>query len=400
MCSCGTAERTTSRPTRISAMSVVVGSRKPMLCQLTGLRAIAAFWVLLLHFQKPMYELVPATEHLRRWVDPGGLGVQLFFVLSGFVISYTYADRLAKFSWGEYHRFIWSRLARIYPIHFTVLIIILGLVVSAHIVHLEMPNPEFYRPESFVASLFMLQELFPSHPWNAPAWSITCEFAAYLAFPLIAIMLARLRSASATFTFACAAATVIGGTAIMISILPLVDLSSIGGPLPWLHIATEFTCGALLYAGWRSCKNRYGLRWDAVAAISAVLTVILLGFAEYRVSWQLATIPLLAAFVLGCAGSAGPIATLLSTRTMQWLGRISYSLYMVHVTVRGVVRQIVAPEAFTDSALVVRLFILGIYFGAAIATAGILYHFVEEPARNTMRSWLEKRENRRPAAER
>lgn len=377
-------------------MSVVVGSQKPLIGQLTGLRAIAAVGVLVIHFQEPMYALVPATTGLRNIVDAGGLGLILFFLLSGFIITYTYGDRLAKLSRGEYGRFLWSRLARMYPVHFTMLMIILLLVILAKMVNVNMPNSENYRADSFVANLFMLQAFFPEHPWNAPAWTLTCEYVAYIIFPLMAVLIIRFRSATAAF--ASAAAVIIGGVVVMILVLPSVDTDSFGGVMMWLHITFEFTCGALLYIGWRNCKNRQGLRWDLIAAGALVSTLVILGVMGNKQAWQFVTIPLLALFVLGSAGAVGPVKRFLSLTAVQWLGRVSYSFYLVHVTVRSLVRQVLPPETFSDSWLILRVAILGVYFVAPIVCAGILYHFVEEPSRKAMRSWLARHENRAIAA--
>ena len=104
-------------------------SRRPSLPALTGLRAIAAGWVVLFHYRDDLLALVPGLAPLDTFMRAGYLGVDLFFPLSGFVLAYTYADRLGSFSWVGSRDFIRNRFARVWPVH--VLTLNVDLAIAA-----------------------------------------------------------------------------------------------------------------------------------------------------------------------------------------------------------------------------------------------------------------------------
>ena len=255
-------------------MTADIGSKRPHIRQLTGLRAVAAMAVVVLHFQDVFYPLAPVTRHAANLVDSGGLGVMVFFVLSGFIISYTYLDRFTTFTRGQYGRFLWARFARMYPVHLTMLLAILVLWVAAKVTGLQLPNPENYRATSFVVNLLMLQGILSAHPWNAPAWTLTYEAAAYIAFPVLALALIRLRSARGAYL--AGSVTAIAGAGAMIVAYSAVRNQDVGGLVLWMHIAVEFTCGALLYVGWRLDGFRRSLAFDVIGTVATVAVVALL----------------------------------------------------------------------------------------------------------------------------
>src|SRR5471032_1559875 len=83
---------------------------------LTALRFFAAMWVVLYHYWPNLN-----GEHMPALVAHGYLGVELFFVLSGFILCHVYLDQFAsgRFRYGG---FLWARLARVYPLHIAALV--------------------------------------------------------------------------------------------------------------------------------------------------------------------------------------------------------------------------------------------------------------------------------------
>lgn len=98
--------------------------------QLTGIRIIAALWVVLFHFAPTLTRIVPETGALFYFAQDGYLAVDLFFVLSGFVIAYQYFDAVRD-KRLPYRSFLWRRLARIYPAHLLVLLMLVVAVFGA-----------------------------------------------------------------------------------------------------------------------------------------------------------------------------------------------------------------------------------------------------------------------------
>ena len=105
---------------------------------LTGVRALAALWVVLLHNQGILFTLLPVTAQAARPLNSGHLGVDLFFLLSGFVIALSYVDRLGSPSWPELGSYLAQRVGRILPLH---LLVIAGFVVLAATTTHRTPRP-------------------------------------------------------------------------------------------------------------------------------------------------------------------------------------------------------------------------------------------------------------------
>jgi peptidoglycan/LPS O-acetylase OafA/YrhL len=90
---------------------------------LTGLRIVAALWVVLFHFRPLLWQAAPDfASALAPILDCGAQGVDLFFILSGFVLTWNYMDKLGR-SWSARAtlRFLWLRLARVWPVYLVTL---------------------------------------------------------------------------------------------------------------------------------------------------------------------------------------------------------------------------------------------------------------------------------------
>lgn len=361
---------------------------------LTGIRALAAGWVVVEHFRLVLYGLFPGSEAaLGPWIRSGFLGVEVFFVLSGFIIAYNYADRFAAFSWSGYRAFLELRFARIYPVHLVTLLAMLALVLGARRLGVPLSADADYTPLSFLGNLVNAQAVFALPAWNGPAWSISAEFAAYLAFPPIALGLVRLRTARSGFL--AAGLLVVVGTVAMLAAGALLVDSPTGVVLIWLRIAFEFTAGCCLYAGWRWLgERRSGWGWDVTAAVSVLALAIALAFTGVEGTRPLSSLPLIALFVLACAGATGPVGRLLGSRVLLWGGRISYSVYMTHFIVLMVLGVLVPVERFAEAGLVVRIAVLAGEYAVVIAVGAACYHLIEEPSRKAIRALIARRSRR------
>ena len=364
-------------------------STKTRLDSLTGLRALAAAWVVLLHFREPILALAPGGDHWQPLVLSGYLGVDVFFILSGFVISYNYLDRLAQFSWKGTKTFLGLRIARIYPVHLVMLLVTGVLVAGASAIGMVVNSEANYTLRNFVMNVFLLQTVPPNDPWNPPSWSITVEFGAYLAFPALALVLGRIRTSR--WAFALAAATVVVAGLVFRDVAAEPNLP--GYTFAWLRIAFEFLVGCLLYVGWRKLGNRaHGAWWDWCAifgAVAVVASIALVDINEVMFVPEL-TVAGIALFVLGCAGAIGPIHRFFSSRIMVWGGQISYSVYMTHFLIATVLGKLVDWEQLADENWALRLLILSACMGLVVAVGAACYWIVEEPGRKYLRRRVEK----------
>ncbi|WP_411374101.1 acyltransferase family protein [Arthrobacter sp. MPF02] len=374
-------------------MAENLGAARPLLSGLTGIRAIAAGWVVLDHFSKTLFGLFPTTEVAAPWIHGGFLGVEVFFILSGFIIAYQYADRFSTFSGSQYRKFAALRFARIYPVHLVTLLFVAAIAVVSSVVGLRLNLAEGFTPSNFLANLAMLQAIPPFEGFNGPAWSICAEFAAYLAFPALALALAGIRTPSKAFLTSAAVSLV--GVASMLLVLPLVGASSTSYPLMWLRIATEFTVGCFLFAGWRLLGDRrFGAGWDVAACVSSAGVGAVLWVTD-GTAYAIASIPLIAVFVLSCAGATGPVGGFLASKPMIWFGRISYSVYMTHYILLLMLGKALPWDRFEANLMLSLGYILACAVGV-IAAGAAMFYLVEEPGRHLIRRLAERLPVERP----
>ncbi len=349
---------------------------------LTGIRALAAGWVVLEHYKEPLFDLAPGLQFLVPLVRGGYLGVEVFFVLSGFIISYNYADRFRRFARGSYRTFLWARFGRIYPVHLVTVAVMGALVLAAGAVGMPLTSEARNTVGNFAANVFMVQAWPGFRAVNWPAWSVACEAAAYVAFPLLAMWVVRLRPALALTSAALVLAAGVLGVQLLATVGNFWPLSY---PMMWLRITVEFAAGCLLWAAWRWGVTP-GPRWDAVALTAAMGTVAVLyatGGRESPVTFT--AVPLIALFVVTCASATGPFGRLLAAPLTEWGGRISYSLYMTHSIVLGVTNKLVGWERFVAAPLGVRVLVLIGYALVITVVAAVTFYVVEEPGRRLVR---------------
>jgi peptidoglycan/LPS O-acetylase OafA/YrhL len=360
---------------------------REQLYPLTGLRGLASAWVVLLHLQLLTPVLMPHVPVLSRVISGGNLGVDIFFMLSGLVITYTYLEKLAEPAPGALKTYLWLRVARIYPIHLATMLLVLCLVLLSAAAGSPPEEGRRFTPVNFVMNLFMLQAVPPALAWNDPAWSISTEFAAYLVFPLLAPVLIRLKPRSAVValvTILCAGMV----------LLLLITYSAHEWPywsgyaLMWARIAICFPVGALLCVFWRANTGlaASNAAWMVPVSLAGIAVVSLLTPPAVALDLPVLAYPFIVLLLFGAAGGLGACNRALSTRFMQWSGRISYSVYLIHFPALLVVGQIVGIAGVEAGSPLAWVLLLLAFF--AIAGAGAaLYSFVEEPARKLIRRW-------------
>ena len=160
----------------------------PRLEALTGLRGLAAWYVVFYHIRLTLTDLLPAPVVAA--LAKGYLAVDLFFMLSGFVLWLNHGARFARPDAALVGRFWWRRIARIWPLHAVVLAGFCGFVA---LLVLTGRDRSGYPLHELPLHLLLVQNwgFTPQLTWNHPAWSISAELAAYLLFPLVAWLTRR-----------------------------------------------------------------------------------------------------------------------------------------------------------------------------------------------------------------
>ncbi len=159
---------------------------RPPIRALTGLRFFAALLVLFSHFP----ELIPFRSPADGLERQGAAGVTIFFVLSGFVLTYRYGDTFRASPRGA-GTFLRDRFARIAPMcAFALLLTTVAILALGATLQLRSTTAWF-------VNLFMLQSLVPTdemNNWNIPAWSVSAELVFYCLFPFfVYFVLAKVR---------------------------------------------------------------------------------------------------------------------------------------------------------------------------------------------------------------
>jgi peptidoglycan/LPS O-acetylase OafA/YrhL len=369
---------------------------------LTGLRIIAAVWVVLFHFRPMLSDASPSfRDALAPVLNCGAQGVDLFFILSGFVLTWNYLDRMGR-SWSARAtlHFLWLRLARVWPVYLVTLhLAVLWVIFTLHIGHVPSPDAGQLTAISYVRQILLVQlwfvPFFDNSSWDGPAWSISAEWLAYLLFGLIVLVILRMTQATRARSLML--------LAFAASLPPVVMLLASGHfytPWSWLpRIVTQFTAGALACAAVR--RLRLTDRGRRIAGYTSVLLLVamvgvLYWFKAHPISGvvendsggvvDMLFVPLVITLAVGL----GSLPRLLSTRLMVYGGQISFCLYMVHELVHTAwgwaVEQFELTPWHSDSAWKWNVFGL---LAIAVVISVLMYHFVEEPARRWMRRMVD-----------
>lgn len=349
------------------------------IASLTGLRGIAATWVLLFHIGNQTGRSHPEIGRVLDWLAGGGfLGVDLFFVLSGFVIALNYSGAKAPTDFPSYLSFLQKRLARVYPVHLFVLLVLVAGVGLMHLLSIRVARPWSRDTAGLVESAFLVHGwAFPIRTtWNIPSWSVSTEWLAYLLFPLVSLIATRLQSRL----------TKLMAVAVLLCILPyVVSTFLLRGTMAFglPRIAVEFSLGVLLHSIWSSSpKASFTGReqWMAV-----VLALMLGNYFALTIGEQKALMvaPILAGGLIWVLAGGSADSSCLKSAPAQYLGRISYSLYIVHGVWILFAQSLLRHLHWTTSTLHWSA-VMFVVFAGSIASAHLLYSRIEEPARQ----WL------------
>jgi peptidoglycan/LPS O-acetylase OafA/YrhL len=297
----------------ISEYGAVAAAPKEIL-PLTSLRFIAASLVFLEHI--PMIPGLEWLETDRQWL--GKIGVSIFFVLSGFVISWSYANR----DWAGNFRydagdFYWSRVARIYPLHWLMFLLCLPLGLQSITARVHL---------SSIPSLWTLTDdlwpvFFGGPQPDKAAWTLSCEALFYLSTPLLFFLLCRKSKPLTSVSIL-----------LVIYIAVVWTLASLFRTLNWGAYLWEpdFLLGVFGYY----LSRRIDLSSYATLMLIGGTAILAAGcLIEPRFDYNYARLvfgPGALLVILGCASSNGFFQELLSRPKLVLLGHSSYALYLFH----------------------------------------------------------------------
>ncbi len=345
----------------------------PQLDALTGIRGVAAWFVVFYHIRLSMVELLPAGVIAA--LAKGYLAVDLFFMLSGFVMWLNYGERFRREGLALAPRFWWKRFARIWPLHVALLAGLAGFALALLATGRDAGNYPFAE---LPLHILLVQNwgFTDALSWNHPAWSISTELAAYLLFPFLVIAVPweklRLVALSAGAVMLCA---------LLFLAFFLQGHEALGDAIAsmgLLRCLVEFALGVLACRLWEALRNRRSTAFLLFVCGAALLV------GGIGAGWP-ETVFVPAAFLillLALALDTGPVARLLASQPLRALGDASYSTYLVHFPLF-----IVFKLAFVDDSLQLGWAGVAGFMALLALCSALLYRFWEKPAQR----WLNAR---------
>ena len=354
---------------------------------LTALRGWLAVWVVMYHYWNDVLQLFPAARLASPVAQSGYMAVPAFFMLSGFVLTYNYADRLRSFSISQTRWFLAARLVRIYPVHLATLLAVAVMVWVSHRVGFRLTDAG-YTARTFLLNLFLVHTWVPDYSlsWNYPSWSISSEWFAYLLFPFAAAFgIRRLTTPARAMAFGAAAL-----------------LGSIGVLLYWrpwpfheliLVVPTFFAGAAVCRLGRRPpSASQAGARWVADLIAVAVPACC---FVRPPDAAHALLVCLFLGLIAALAQVRGDRHPLWTSRPAVFVGEVSYSLYMSHTLAQKILYKLLPVARFEDGGIPVKVGILALYAGLITVSCLATYYLVEWPCRE----WFRRLRGRKGASQ-
>jgi peptidoglycan/LPS O-acetylase OafA/YrhL len=284
-------------------------------------RGLAAILVILFH--------VPDSTLLQgnQIIGHGYMAVDFFFVLSGFVMTHSYLNKVSDISSAK--KFVIKRFRRIYPLHLFTLLVFLcfettRFIVNAYFIKLSTPPFENCTWTTFIGNLTLTQSmgLFHHLSWNIPSWSISVEFYAYIAWAMLLIVFRK-----------------------KLWLIGLVSLPFTGwfiwrfnGNIEYTYDYGFFRCffgfilGMYSYVFAKKLQRKIDQRLATITEIGLLaLTGYFLSNIKESYHWIM---PFwFAIIIIFFSAETGLVAKLFAHSKLRFLGDLSFSYYLTHIVI-------------------------------------------------------------------
>ena len=346
---------------------------------LTSLRFFAALLVFSWH-------CVP-THQFSATFSLGYIGVGFFFLLSGFILTYSYRAAFAsELRWDSVRAFYAARIARIVPLHLvTMPPMILTMMYFGNPLWSDVGART--RVTEVAAQAALLQSWFPQRAvhfgGNGPSWSISVEAFFYLLFPLLAYVLLR--------AFRAAPPRAVLATAFAVWLLEAIVLTPqhaivddwqfyVFPPARLADFAVGMLLGIAVLRGDPAARRPLrGTSMEMLALAAVGLSVFVSPLLPLALRFSAALMPAWAFAIYVFAARRGAISRLLEHPVLVRLGEISFAFYLIHLAVIALVTWVIGPRH--------PLFVV-LALGTSLALSFALFHGVELPLRDRIRRAL------------
>ncbi|MFT8806402.1 MAG: acyltransferase [Acetobacter aceti] len=355
---------------------------------LTGIRGAAALGIAVHHMLPPMLKSlnIHSLDH-SVIVENGFRSVDLFFILSGFILMLTHGDEFRTGNLLTLKRFFILRFVRVYPLHIVIMFLIVPIVLLfPDFVHWSRTysSPEFaYKVHNFswpgfVQSLLLVQTwtVVKLGEWNGPSWSLSAEVLGYLLFPCLAWGLLYLKKPAVLHGLA---GCILAGECVLLAVTHHA-YNNPSGTMGAVRMLGGFGAGMALGRAVLAAGPLVGRRASLVTWGSLGFVVCTLAFPElspvmvFGFAWLL----------FGLAYQQDAVGRLLGSRIFLWLGILSFPFYMVHFILFKVFMWGIEPEILHSGTAEI-LLAWGCLFLIMIFCTVLLHKGVERPSHRLAR---------------
>lgn len=351
---------------------------------LTSLRFFAAAGVFLHHLGVLNSVDNSVVKVLAKYFFSGYVGVTFFYILSGFIISYSFKKHKAD-GFFDSKDFIFFRVVRIFPVHW--LTLVFSFFVFSH-----LSSVDFLHLTVLFSNIFLLHAFIPLEnvyfSYNPVSWSLSCELFFYCCFVFLVVLKTRVL----LFLLA-----VIISLQFYFIVYPQDYISD-----HWLFYINPFFRINGFIIGMLLCRlhgSKPPLLSKNVFSFMEVLSLILLGVTLYistnfisdmNLRYDLLFIPAMAFMVFIFSYDGGVISRILSHRCFVLLGEASFSFYMIHLIVIRVIFKVASDKHIESPSAIILMALIA--FALSVLGAIIIFKLFEVPVNKTLRKrWLKIR---------
>lgn len=341
---------------------------------LTGLRGIAAIYVILQHLH---LDKIVHSNKLIAFFSHGYLAVDIFFMMSGFVMMASYGGKFTNGYNAYFKDYMFKRFVRIYPLYIVVLLMcfaVFAILKTNWIVHPSVLD--------YVTNILLLQIPFNRESFLYPSWSLSVEWCVYLIFPLLTMVTMRAKNYTTIVLMACAFILlwiVMYCTSYDVVHILTNPFQFIGGYLNlfkgWSALFKglfEFFVGMCTFKFFQEKKLKRLLSMDILALVLIFLLLLV-----YNTDFYIVLLFPILIYLISHDFSL--VGYLFSYKPIYYAGLWSYSIYLIHPLLIGKLLEKIRQqvESFVSSHLVSEICSVVLVIGLIIFISSLSYKFVE-----------------------
>lgn len=353
-------------------------ARKHVINPLTGLRGVTILSVIVLHFGGYITTLLPGLTPLVSFSSRVVFRMDLFFMLSGFILSYVFISPAQRLTLNTYGRFLRGRFFRLYPSYLAALALLAAFVVVC--TRLGLPLKGDYPLNAVPFRLALLQSWpfmqWGVWTWNYPTWFLSAlTFGYVFTFPFFWLLIHRLRYSRWAYLW------IFGPILVWAAVWRINQLHEFH---MLIRVSCEMLAGCALYVLYLDGSRFISLaqkHLDKIAVTFLVAALVLAADPPRLLRGSInSLLELGLPFLLaGMTAETSLTARLLASRPLLWLGGISYGLFLTHGVTQRFLEVFLPAERFLNQPFFVRWPVAAVYVVSVVGAAFALHKWVELP---------------------